>query len=137
VRTAVPLPVGGETPEKVRSTYLTYGGADRERVIDETWRLLLDRRQRGVQLEVADLERACRRICPEWRDDAMSIATALLAKAHRSVIEAVDTLALTAAEAEGYVTDVTDVLDARTVLREVEALGAAAALERRRQAESA
>jgi hypothetical protein len=120
----------------VRSTYLTYGGADREQVIEETWQLLLDRRRVGVRLEVADLERACDRICAEWQDDAMSVATALLAKAHRSVIEAVDTLALKAHETGGSFTDVTHVLEARAVLTQVEALGGAAALERRRQAES-
>lgn len=120
----------------MRSTYLTYGGADRERIIAETWQLLLDRRRRGVPLKVADLERACQRVCSEWRDDAMSIATALLAKAHRSVIQAVDSLSLAAERTSGPI-DVSDVLEARAVLREVETLGAAAALERRRQAESA
>ena len=116
----------------MHSTYLTFGGACRERIISDTWQLLLDRRAAGTRLRLDDLERVCEQISPEWRDDPMSIAAALVARAHGLLLDTVD--ALPAAEREpASAVDISELLEARELRRDLERLTREAAGARRQQ----
>jgi len=115
----------------MRSTYLSVGGADRERVITETWRLLRERQSRGEIITPADLENACQRICPEWRDDAMSLAASLTARAYGAMEDSLDDVAAKAAGARKIkVEDLDELLSAHAILKEIDRLSRDIAMRR-------
>lgn len=115
----------------MRPTYLSVGGADRERVITETWQLLRERQSRGEIVTPADLENACQRICREWRDDAMSLAASLTARAYGAMEDSLDDVAAKAAGARKIkVQDLDDLLSAHAILKEIDRLSRDIAVQR-------
>jgi hypothetical protein len=104
------------------STYLSVGGADRERVITETWELLLQRRERGERLTPADLDNACLKVCPEWRDDAISLTASLTARALGAIEASLDEVAGRASKARRLRKELEELLSAHAILREIDDL---------------
>lgn len=114
----------------MRATYLAVGGADRERVITETWELLLDRRRRGEALKAEILEDACKRICPMWEDDVVSLSAYLTARAYVVIQDSLETVAATATNTCFIkVDDLDEVLSAHAILKEIDELGRAIAIQ--------
>jgi hypothetical protein len=85
VRDALP-----QTPETARSTYLRFGGVEREAAIADLWRLVRHRAHRKEVVGLQDVRVCVERIDPEWGDDEHTVVSALLGCAYRDILVEVE-----------------------------------------------
>jgi len=75
------------------STYLTHGGAERERTLASLWATLESRVRRQEQVGIDDLRPALATRCQGWREDEHSLVHALSGHAYHRVMVVVAQIA--------------------------------------------
>lgn len=75
------------------STYLTHGGAERERVLAALWASIEVRVERREQIRIADLRPGLATRCHGWHEDEQSLVFAFSGHAYHRVMVAVERIA--------------------------------------------